>query len=154
MDFMFFRKLNNPDLWKKIQQLRELIKLEKDFKTRKCWSCGKELNIYDFISDNIEFTPEYTLKLWQSNLLEFHCCECFKNLKSDELKKIEQQLEKRECSYCKHAINLFNYSKENLYLKITELKEIWLNKNSEMFCSNLCQLKYYKELKNASIKLE
>lgn len=151
---MFFKKLNNAELWNKIQRLRELIKLENGFKARKCWTCGKELNIYDFISDNIEFTPEYTLKLWQSNLLEFHCCDCFKSLKSNELNRIEQQLDKRECIYCKQPLNLFKYSKDNNYLKIDELRELWLNKSSELFCSKICNFKYYKDLNNTSIKLE
>ena len=50
---MFFKKLNNAGLWDKIQKLRELIKAEKYFKKRTCWNCNKDLNIYDFLSDNI-----------------------------------------------------------------------------------------------------
>ncbi|MBA7519632.1 hypothetical protein ES705_11712 [subsurface metagenome] len=84
---MYYRKLNNAIMWKNIQKLREFIKLEPNFKDRMCWNCSKDLNIYDFLSDNVDFTPEYILKLWQTPILEFHCCECFRNLKIDELKK-------------------------------------------------------------------
>ena len=61
---------------------------KKYFKKRTCWNCRKDLNIYDFLSDNVNFTPEYTLKLWQTPILEFHCCECFRYLKIHELKNI------------------------------------------------------------------
>jgi len=61
---MFYKKLNNASLWDKIQKLREQIKLEPYFKSRSCWKCGKDLNIYDFMSDNLHYTPEYILKLW------------------------------------------------------------------------------------------
>jgi len=77
---MFFKKLNSAELWDKIQKLRDLIKREPSFKQRKCWNCCKDLNIYDFISDNVKFTPEYILKLWQTAFLEFHCCECYREL--------------------------------------------------------------------------
>jgi hypothetical protein len=97
---MFNKKINNAVLWDKIQKLRELIKLETEFKERICWNCGKDLNIYDFMSDNVYYTPEYILRLWQASVLQFHCCECFKNLKMDELKSIEQELGKRYCFFC------------------------------------------------------
>ena len=81
---MCFRKINNASLWKKIKQLREYLKETKDFKKRVCFGCGKSLNIYDFLSDNVELEPDYILKLWQTPILEFHCCECFKNLKQTD----------------------------------------------------------------------
>ena len=102
---MFLKKLNNADLWAKIQKLRVLIKLEKDFKQKSCWNCNKELNIYDFMSDNINFSPEYLLELWQSPILEYHCCECFKYLKIHELKKIERELSVRSCLNCNKAVS-------------------------------------------------
>jgi len=58
---MLNRKINNSVLWDKIHKLRELIKLETDFNERICWNCSKKLNIYDFLSDNVSFTPEYVL---------------------------------------------------------------------------------------------
>jgi hypothetical protein len=61
---MYFKKINNATLWSKIQKLRELIALEPKFKKRNCWKCGEELNVFDFLSDNVEFSPEYLLQLW------------------------------------------------------------------------------------------
>jgi hypothetical protein len=146
---MFFRKINNATLWEKITQLRKYIQAIKDFKTRNCFGCGKSLNIYDFLSDNLEFSPEYILKLWQTPVLEFHCCECFKYLKIDELKKIEEILDTRECKFCDNSINLYKYAKDNSYLKIHELKNEWLNLRKPIFCDNLCQRKYFKIKYNA-----
>jgi hypothetical protein len=141
---MFFKKLNNAGLWDKIQKLRELIKGEKNFKKRVCWNCKKDLNIYDFLSDNTNFSPEYILRLWQTPFLEFHCCECFRYLKIHELKKIEHELKERKCLYCETPIDIYKFSKFHDYLKIHELKSIWLDTNFQVFCDNLCQRKYYK----------
>ena len=107
---LFFKKLNNAGLWDKIQKLRDLIKEEKYFRERTCWNCGKDLNIYDFLSDNVDFTPDYILKLWQTPILEFHCCECFRNLKIDELKKIEQELPTRICLNCHALIDIYKFT--------------------------------------------
>ena len=142
---MFLKKLNNADLWAKIQKLRVLIKLEKDFKQKSCWNCNKELNIYDFMSDNINFSPEYLLELWQSPILEYHCCECFKYLKIHELKKIERELSVRSCLNCNKELDIYGFSSYHNYLKIDELSKIWLNKDFKVFCSNLCGRKYYKK---------
>lgn len=141
---MFFKKLNNAGLWDKIQKLRELVKTEKYFKKRTCWNCGKDLNIYDFLSDNVDFTAEYILKLWQTPILEFHCCECFRYLTIHELKEIEQELDKRKCLYCESPIDIYKFSKYHNYLKIQELRNLWLDNNFKTFCDNLCQRKYYK----------
>jgi hypothetical protein len=141
---MYVRKLNNAAMWDKIQKLRYLIKLESKFKKRVCWKCGKDLNIYDFLSDNVDFTPEYILKLWQTPILEFHCCECFRNLKVDELKRIEQELKTRVCLNCNTSMNIYKFSKLHNYLKIHELRTLWLDENFKVFCDNLCQRKYYK----------
>ena len=141
---MYYRKLNNAAMWKKIQKLRDLIKLEPNFKERVCWNCSKDLNIYDFLSDNVDFTPEYILKLWQTPILEFHCCECFRNLKINELKKIEQELDKRHCLFCESPIDLYKFSKFHNYLKIHEIRNLWFDNNFQIFCDNLCQRKYYK----------
>jgi hypothetical protein len=141
---LFFKKLNNADLWDKIQKLRDLIKIENDFKKRTCWNCRKELNIYDFLSDNVNFTPEYILRLWQAPILEFHCCECFRYLKIHELKKIEMVLKERNCLYCETPIDIYKFSKFHSYLKLHELKSLWLDSNFKIFCDNLCQRKYYK----------
>jgi hypothetical protein len=141
---MFFKKLNNASLWDKIQKLRELIKLETNFKRRTCWKCRKDLNIYDFISDNVHYSPEYILKLWQASILEFHCCECFRNLKKNELEEIEKILESRKCEYCKKSIDLYKFSRINNYLKIYEIRTLWLDEKYKIFCDNLCKRRYHK----------
>ena len=152
---MFFRKINNAQLWEKIQKLRFYIKTLEDFKKRVCYGCGKSLNIFDFLSDNLEFSPEYVLKLWQNPLLEFHCCECFKYLKIDEMKKIEALQDSRTCEFCGSQIDLYRYSKDNSYLKIHELSAEWLNELSPIFCDNLCKRKYFNaKLKNSKTKLK
>ena len=145
---MYFRKINNATLWEKIKKLRFYIQQVEDFKKRKCYACKKSLNIYDFLSDNLEFSPEYVLKLWQASSLEFHCCECFKFLKRDELKKIEQVISFRYCKKCKNAIDLYKYSKNNSYLKIHQLKSEWLNLSYPIFCDNFCKKKYHYDLEN------
>ena len=142
---MYFRKINNRELWDKIQRLRVLVKYEPEFKERTCWKCGQRLNIYDFLSDNIKFTPEYILKLWQASELEFHCCECFKALKITEIEKIEQEKSERSCFYCNTSMDVYKYSKLHNYLKIHELREIWLDDSQPIFCDNLCARKYYKK---------
>ncbi len=141
---MYYRKLNNATMWHKIQKLRDKIKLEYNFKERKCWKCSKDLNIYDFLSDNLDFTPEYILKLWQTPILEFHCCECFKNLKIGEFEKIEQELPTRICLNCNSLIDIYKFSKFHNYLKIHELRDLWLDIHFKIFCDNLCQRKYFK----------
>ncbi len=141
---MFLKKLNNSEMWKKIQVLRDLIKNEKSFKKRVCWNCKKDLNIYDFLSDNLEFTAGYVLSLWQYSIFEFHCCECFKNLKREELEIIERELKNRYCLNCKTIIDIYKFSKEYNALKIQELKEVWLNPNSNIFCSGFCEKQYYR----------
>lgn len=145
---MLNRKINNSTLWNKIHKLREVIKLTDNFKQRNCWKCGKRLNIYDFMSDNVSFSPEYIFKLWQTPILEFHCCECFRDLKRDELEKIEWELAERKCLSCGRTINIYQFSKIHNYLKIYELKNIWLNPHFKVFCDNLCQRKYYKTYYN------
>jgi len=141
---LFFKKLNNADLWNKIQKLRQLIQTEDNFKKRTCWKCGKDLNIYDFLSDNVDFTPEYILKLWQTSILEFHCCECFRYLKINELNSIANELKERKCLFCEASIDIIKFSKFHNYLKIFELRSLWLDSNFQVFCDNLCQRKYYK----------
>ena len=141
---MYFKKINNATLWHKIQKLRELIALEPKFNKRSCWKCGKELNVFDFLSDNVDLSPEYLLQLWQSPILEYHCCECFKSLKASEIDKIQKTLDYRSCKYCSKQISLFKFSKDNPYLKIDELKEVWLNEKNLIFCDNLCKRKFFK----------
>lgn len=145
MFLIFFGKINNAQLWDKIQKLRELIKAEKSFKKRVCWKCGKDLNIYDFLSDNVEYSPEQILMYWQSKYLEFHCCECFKSLKSHEIRQIEQVCKIRTCSYCESSIPLASFIKRNNYLKIHEIKDVWLNPKSHLFCDSLCRKKYIRD---------
>jgi len=143
-------------MWKKIQELRELIKQKESagsFKERKCWRCGKKLNIYDFLSDNIEFSAEQILSLWQSNILEFHCCDCFKLLKNDELENLARKKQNRFCAFCKKEFDVYWYSKLNNYLKIYEIAEVWLNEKLDVFCSKLCRMKYNRELRNTSLKI-
>ncbi len=132
-------------MWKKITKLRERIQKETNFRKRTCWKCGKDLNIYDFLSDNTEFSVDYIIKLWQHTLLEFHCCECFKDLKWGELRSVADQLKYRYCQYCNKVMDLFTFSKVNKDLKIEELKKIWLNSESPIFCDNLCHRKFRRE---------
>ncbi len=142
---MLLRKLNNSDLWNKIKILREYIKeLVPEFKKRTCWSCGKSLNIYDFLSDNLEFSPEQILELWQNPILEFHCCECFKRLKRDELNNVELQNTIRYCKNCHKLMDIYQFAISYNYLKINELKDIWLNENSVIFCNAFCEKYYYR----------
>jgi hypothetical protein len=154
VDIIFYRKINNAQLWDKIQKLRELIKSSKTFKKRVCWKCGKELNIYDFLSDNVEYTPKAIFKLWQNPLLEFHCCECFKLLKSHELQAIENISKTRKCLYCGKKIDLYTYNKRNNYLKIYELKEIWQDPKAEIFCDSLCRKRYNREASRGVLNLK
>jgi len=143
---MFFRKINNAALWDKIKKLREYKRiLDEKFNKRVCFNCNKALNIYDFLSDNLEFSPEYILKLWQAPVIEFHCCECFKYMKIHELKEIERKLEFRSCKYCNKSIDLYRYTSDNSYLKINELKQEWLNQKIPVFCDNLCKRRFFKE---------
>ncbi|TXT63199.1 MAG: hypothetical protein BAJALOKI1v1_770017 [Promethearchaeota archaeon] len=151
---MFFRKLNNQELWDKINQLRTTIRTTEDFKKRVCWQCGKELNIYDFLSDNIEYSAAQIFKLWQSPLLEFHCCDCFKLLKKNKLQAIADQQKTRECNYCNNEIDIYRYAKINNYLKIHELKAVWLNPKIEVFCNSICRKRFNKELSDSSIFLK
>jgi NAD-dependent SIR2 family protein deacetylase len=144
---MYYKKINDATLWRKIQKLRELITLEPNFNKRRCWKCGKELNIYDFLSDNVGFSPEYLLRLWQSTILEYHCCECFKSLKASELDRIQHNLDYRKCKFCATPISLFKFSKDNPYLKISELKDVWLNEKNLIFCDNLCKRKFFKNFR-------
>ena len=141
---MLIKKLNNATLWNKIQKLREIIKSIDNFKERKCWNCSKELNIYDFLSDNVDLTLEYLIKLWQTDLVEFHCCECFKNLKIKELEKFDSQINTRTCSFCKKQLNIYEYSRYYNFLKIGELKTIWFDENHKIFCDKICLRKFYK----------
>ncbi|MFW9773367.1 MAG: hypothetical protein ACFFBY_07065 [Promethearchaeota archaeon] len=140
---MLHEKLNNADLWNKIHKLREIVKSMDNFKTRTCWSCNRELNIYDFLSDNIELTLDYLLKLWQMDVIQFHCCDCFKKLKIRELEKIYSDLNSRFCSFCEKPLNIYDYSRYYNYLKIGEIKSIWLDQNSKIFCDKICLRKYY-----------
>jgi len=140
---MFERKINNAELWLKIRKLRELINQTPNFKKRACFECGKDLNIYDFLSDNLEFTAGYVLDMWQNALFEFFCCECFKILKKDEIMLIEKEIKTRYCSNCNIPINIFKFSNEYRHLKISELKEYWLIPDSKIFCSRLCEKKFY-----------
>ncbi len=141
---MLIKKLNNATLWDKIQKLREIIKSMDNFKERKCWNCSKELNIYDFLSDNVDLNLEYLIKLWQTDLVEFHCCVCFKNLKIKELEKFNSQINTRTCSFCKKQLNISEYSRYYNYLKIGELKSIWFDENHKIFCDKICLRKFYK----------
>jgi len=141
---MFGKELNNAELWLKIQKLRELINETENFKKRKCWECGKDLNIYDFLSDNLEYTAGYILNLWQDSLFEFFCCECFKDNKKDELELIDRELKSRICLNCNSPIDIYKFSKDYMFLKISKLKEIWLNIESPIFCSRFCEKFYYR----------
>lgn len=141
---MFFKKINNADLWNKIKTLRELIKEEKIFKRRSCWNCKKDLNIFDFLSDNLEYSAEEILNLWQNPILEFHCCECFKYLKIHELKAAEKIIKTRTCLNCNSSIDIYKFSKEYDGLKILELKKAWLDNSFSIFCSGFCEKHYYK----------
>jgi len=150
---MFGKELNNAALWLKIQKLRELINETDNFKKRVCWECGKDLNIYDFLSDNLEYTAGYILNLWQDSLFEYFCCECFKNLKKDEIQLIERELKTRYCFNCKSPLDIYKFSKEYKFLKIKELKEIWLNLNSQIFCSRFCEKLFFRTKKKKSLNL-
>lgn len=142
---MFFKKFNNAVLWRKIERLRTLIKKEENFKTRSCWKCSKDLNIYDFLSDNyMDYSAEELLALWQNPLLEFHCCECFKHLKRNELEDIANILRVRKCADCEKELDIYKFSKAYQGLNIEELKNVWLNTGKKIFCSKFCRTHFYK----------
>lgn len=142
---MFFKKFNNAVLWKKIEKLRNLIKQVKKFKARKCYRCQKDLNIYDFLSDNyMDYSAAELLALWQNPLLEFYCCECFKHLKKNELDDIGRILGARKCADCEKEMDIYNFSKSYQGLNIEELKDVWLNTEKKVFCSKFCRTHYYK----------
>lgn len=92
----------------------------------------------------MEFTPEYILRLWQLSILEFHCCECFKELKINEIEKIEKQLQFRYCSNCNTSIDIYNFSRAHNYLKIKELSKLWLGEENLILCSRICERNYYR----------
>lgn len=141
---MYFKRLNNADMWNKIQKLRTFIKKTPNFQKRKCWICDKELNIYDFLSDNMEYTASQILDLWQNSLLEFHCCECFKDLKRDELLKIEEKKTSRKCNNCGRKFDIFHFAREYQALKIKEIEALWQDLEKLIFCSRLCEKQYFR----------
>ena len=61
-----------------------------------------------------------------------------------ELKRIELLLKSRYCLNCNEELNIFKFSKYHNYLKISELRALWLDNNFKIFCDRLCQRKYYK----------
>ncbi|MBD3340776.1 MAG: hypothetical protein GF353_16835 [Candidatus Lokiarchaeota archaeon] len=99
------------------------------------------------MSDNLEFTAGYILDLWQNNLYEFFCCDCFKGLKKQEMEVIERELKYRSCLYCDKTIDIYEFSKLHDYLKIKELKEMWLNENTLIFCNKICERKYFRDIR-------
>jgi len=48
---------------------------------RKCWKCGKSLFFHEFSdSNNKIYGEDRLLELWESSVLEFFCCACYKEL--------------------------------------------------------------------------
>lgn len=141
---MFFKKINNEDMWKKITTLRLRIKSESNFKTRVCWNCQKELNIFDFLSDNMEYTAKELLELWQNPLYEFPCCQCYKELMHEELDEIAKIRQSRKCVNCEKNLDIYQFARLYDALKINEIEETWLNPASHIFCSGYCEKYFYK----------
>ena len=67
------------------------------------------------------------------------------------MKKKETLENKIICPYCKKEIDIYYYSKYNNYLKIYELKSIWLNKKIDIFCCSICRKKFNQELRTSTI---
>jgi hypothetical protein len=53
-------------------------------------------------------------------------------------------LEMRNCQNCNAELDIYRFSKIYNFLKIKELKQIWLNENALIFCSGYCEKYYYK----------
>lgn len=47
-------------------------------KDRYCFECGKRLNWSGFKFQNANLSENYLKKLWNHDLIELYCCECFK----------------------------------------------------------------------------
>lgn len=140
---MLYKKLNNSNLWKKIIELREMLKTQDNFKSRTCWHCKKELNIFDFLSDNLDYLTDEILKLWQNSILEFYCCDYFKKIKIEELAGNERLNRTRLCSSCRRPLTLEEFARFHNYLKINELKSYWADDSSLIFCNKLCHRRYF-----------
>ena len=53
-------------------------------------------------------------------------------------------LETRTCHNCGISLDIYKFSKIYNFLKIKELRDIWLNENALIFCSGYCEKYYYK----------
>lgn len=51
-------------------------------------------------------------------------------------------------------MDIYDFSNKNNYLKIHEIKLIWLNKKNAIFCNPICRRKYNNELKEGFIFLD
>ncbi|MEJ2279351.1 MAG: hypothetical protein P8Y70_16660 [Candidatus Lokiarchaeota archaeon] len=64
----------------------------REFKSRHCFECKKDLKFGEFFLRNRTYSQEYLISLWQSENLEFLCCLCYdsaiQSLKVDEVKKL------------------------------------------------------------------
>lgn len=52
--------------------------------SRYCWNCDKQLHFSEFSSSNHKLSRERLTTLWESDHLEFVCCECYRELNKNK----------------------------------------------------------------------
>jgi hypothetical protein len=51
---------------------------KKQVDERFCYCCGIPLDFSEYITQNYHLNHDFLTKLWKHSLIEFYCCECFK----------------------------------------------------------------------------
>lgn len=65
------------------QRIQEPVPESYEKLIRKCFKCGRSLFFHEFCdSNNKIYSEERLLELWESTVLEFYCCACYKELTS------------------------------------------------------------------------
>lgn len=89
--------MTDPDLLKKLFIPRQVVlncylkhKLSSESVNRRtCWSCGMELDFWEYCYQFKDNDIEKAIILWQDDRIEFYCCKCFtqKNLEKERSPK-------------------------------------------------------------------
>jgi Ras-related protein Rab-11A len=56
--------------------------------SRYCWNCDKRLHFSEFSTSNHKLSRERLITLWESDHLEFVCCDCYNKLNRNKKKLI------------------------------------------------------------------